>query len=91
VHELPTNVNEVTMKKPSDKPNKEVDELREHYDLDYGQAKPNRFADQFSQDAVVVVLDADVAAAFPTPESVNEALRLVLQLSLIPVKAPGGS
>lgn len=32
----------------------------------------------------LVLLDSDVADAFPTAEAVNEALRLVLRLSAIP-------
>ena len=67
-----------------------TDELREEYDFDYDRAKPNRFASQLSQDALVVVLEPDVAAAFPTPEAVNEALRLVMKLSAIPAAKPQG-
>ena len=72
------------MKKRNDKMASESGDMRDHYDFDYSKAKPNRFADQFGEDTVVVVLDADVASAFPTTEAVNEALRLVMQLSLIP-------
>ena len=53
----------------------EADELREHYDFDYSKAKPNRFASRFSEEAVVVVLDPDVAAVFTTLEAANQALR----------------
>lgn len=35
------------------------DELAEHYDLDYSQARPNRFASRFSEGATVTLLDAD--------------------------------
>jgi len=48
-----------------------------HYNLDYSQAKPNRFAAQPAQEQLMVVLDADVAAIFPTSEAVNEALRVL--------------
>jgi hypothetical protein len=54
-----------------------TDELNAHYDLDYGKAKPNRFATRFAQEQVMVVLDADIAAIFPTSEAVNEALRVL--------------
>jgi hypothetical protein len=67
-----------------------VDELRENDDFNYDKAKPNRFAYQLSQDALVVVLEPDVAAALPTPEAVNEALRLVMKLSAIPAARPQG-
>lgn len=79
------------MNRPNDKVNDEVstgnDELREHYAFDYARAKPNRFADQLSDDATMIVLEPDLAAAFPTSEAVNEALRLVLQIAKVP-RAP---
>lgn len=64
------------MNKPNDKniPS-EQDELKAHYDFDYSKAKPNRFAQQLTQDNLMVVLDPDVAAVFPTSEAVNETLR----------------
>lgn len=72
------------MKMQRDKPAKKNDELSDHYDFDYTKAKPNRFAQKLNQEAIIVVLEPDVAAAFPTAESINEALRLVIQLSAIP-------
>ena len=53
------------------------DELNAHYDFDYSQAKPNRFAARLAQEQVMVVLDPDIAAIFPTSEAVNEALRVL--------------
>jgi hypothetical protein len=53
-------------------------ELLEHYDFDYSKAKPNRFAEELAEYNVLVSLDPDVAAVFPTSESVNEALRLLI-------------
>ena len=55
----------------------ETDELNEHYDFDYSEAKPNRFAARLAQDQVMVVLDPDMAAIFLTSEAVNEALRVL--------------
>lgn len=55
----------------------ETDELTEHYDFDYSKAKPNRFAARLAQEQVMVVLDPDIAAIFPTSEAVNEALRVL--------------
>lgn len=55
----------------------ETDALNEHYDFDYGNAKPNRFAARLAQEQVMVVLDPDMAAIFPTSEAVNEALRVL--------------
>lgn len=50
------------------------DELRPEYRFDYSRSRPNRFAGQ----PVTVELDAEVAAAFPTSEAVNAALRALL-------------
>jgi hypothetical protein len=72
------------MKTPNDELGNGNNELREHYNFDYTKAKPNRFADQQSNEAIMVVLEPEVAVAFPTAEAVNEALRLVMQLSQIP-------
>jgi hypothetical protein len=66
------------MKERKDEATVERDELREHYDFDYSKAKPNRFASRFSQDAIVVVLDPDVAAVFQTSDAVNNALRVLI-------------
>jgi hypothetical protein len=53
-------------------PDEEMPELEEK---DFYSAKPNRFAKQMLR------LDDDVAAFFKTPQEVNNALRLVIQLS----------
>ena len=55
----------------------EQDTLKSHYEFDYSKAKPNRFAARLSQDSLMVVLDPDVAAMFPTSEAVNESLRVL--------------
>lgn len=60
-------------KEPSD-----PDDLLPEYDFDYTKAKPNRFA--ASQRARTVVLDEDVAEVFTTAESVNRALRALLEV-----------
>lgn len=52
--------------------------MREHYSFDYDKAEPNRFAGRFSQEAIAVVLDPDVAAVFPTSEAANQALRVLI-------------
>ena len=53
-------------------------ELRDHHNFDYSRAKPNRFADRFSEEAIAVVLDPDVAAVFTTSEAANQALRVMI-------------
>ena len=68
--------NELTMNKREDKP-EEMVEIEAHYDFDYGKAKANRFAERLQHERVMVVLDADVAAVFPTSEAVNSALRVI--------------
>jgi hypothetical protein len=57
--------------------NTEADALNEHYDFDYSKAKLNRFAARLAQEQLMVVLDPDMAAIFPTSEAVNEALRVL--------------
>jgi len=67
------------MKKQSPKKSEaSPDELRSEYRFDYSKAKPNRFAPRMSRDAVVVVLDPDVATVFKSSEAVNELLRSVI-------------
>ena len=71
-------VNKEPMNMQEDKlENAEADELNEHYDFDYSKAKPNRFAARLDQEQLMVVLDPDIAAIFPTSEAVNEALRVL--------------
>ena len=47
------------------------------YHLDWSKARPNPYAARL-KDTVAVVLEPDVAEAFPTSESVNTFLRTVL-------------
>ncbi len=56
----------------------EGDDLQAHYDFDYSKAKQNRFAERINQESVIVVLDPDVADVFPTSDSVNETLRMLM-------------
>jgi hypothetical protein len=57
------------------------DEMLPEYNVDYTQAKPNRFAKQ----VVNVTLDDD-AQVFTSSDAVNKALRAIL--SAIPNHAP---
>lgn len=54
----------------------EQDDLQPEYQFDYH--KPNRFA-AAGKARMVVVLDEDVAQVFTTPESVNKALRALIE------------
>jgi len=64
------------------------DELRDEYDFDYTKAKPNRFAARLKPTVRSVVLDPDVATAFPTAEAVNAARREYLRTHPKPDPAP---
>jgi hypothetical protein len=54
------------------------DDLRPEYSFDYSKAKKNPYAARLKGRTVAVVLDPDVAAAFPSSESVNSQLRAVV-------------
>lgn len=62
------------------------DELRPEYDMKQllQGAVRGKYAQRYAEGTNLVLLAPDVAEAFPTAEAVNEALRLVLQLSQIP-------
>jgi hypothetical protein len=64
--------------KPMSEPEQDEDMLRE-YSLDYGKARPNRFAGRIDKGQVVVLLDPDVSEVFTTPESVNAVLRALIE------------
>ncbi|HNS23013.1 MAG TPA: hypothetical protein PKH24_21120 [Sedimentisphaerales bacterium] len=59
------------------------DNLRPGYDLGrlLRTGVQGKYAERFREGTNLVLLAPDVASAFPTAESVNEALRLVLQLT----------
>jgi hypothetical protein len=65
------------MKKASKKPI-EIDDMRDEYD--FTNAKPNPYWKRYRRGTNVVLLDKDVAAAFPDSESVNTALRGLQQV-----------
>jgi hypothetical protein len=58
------------------------DELRSEYDFSsmIGGVR-GKYVDRYRAGTNVVLLDQDVAKAFPTSTSVNEALRLLLQVA----------
>jgi hypothetical protein len=70
------------MKKPSDT----KDELRDEYDLAelLSGAVRGKYVQRNETGTNLVLLDPDIAAAFPDAKPVNAALRLVMQLSKIP-------
>ena len=56
----------------------ESDELKPEYSFDYSKAERNPFVGKIADDQIVVLLDADVAQVFTTPEAVNTALRSLI-------------
>jgi hypothetical protein len=70
------------MKKKSDS---DIDELRPEYDMPalLKDGARGKYAAEAARGSNVVLLAPDVAAAFPTEEAVNEALRLVIQLTKV--------
>ncbi len=55
------------------------DELRDEYQFDYRQAKPNRFAAAMKKGGRLIVLDPEVAVVFQQSDAVNAVLRALLQ------------
>jgi len=62
------------------------DDLRKEYDLRglIESGVLGKYAARYREGTNPVLLDRDVAKAFPTDETVNEALRLVIQLRKLP-------
>ena len=56
----------------------EQDEMLEHYDFDYSQAKPNRFASALNKQGTFIQLEPDIQKVFKTSEEVNNALRILI-------------
>jgi hypothetical protein len=57
-------------------------DLLEEYD--FSQGVQGKYADRFREGTNLVLLDRDIAEAFPSDEAVNTALRLVIQLKKLP-------
>lgn len=68
--------------KPKSKGGK-VSDLRPEYDLGdlFKKGVLGKYAARFQEGTNLALLAPDVAKAFPTDASVNEALRLVIQLT----------
>ncbi len=60
---------------------KDPDMLEEY---DFSQGVQGKYADRFREGTNLVLLDRDIAEAFPSDEAVNTALRLVMQLKKLP-------
>ncbi|MDX2257261.1 MAG: hypothetical protein NW214_17250 [Pseudanabaenaceae cyanobacterium bins.39] len=58
------------------------DDLRPEYDFSKMQGGiKGKYVERYRSGANIVLLDPDVAQAFPTSESVNEALRMLMQIA----------
>ena len=66
------------MRKASRRVRDSADELRAEYSFDYAKARPNPYAERLRGRTVAVVLEPDVAAAFPDSKAVNRQLRAVV-------------
>ena len=58
-------------------------ELRAEYD--FSQMKGGvrgKYAERYREGTNLVLLEPDIAKAFPTDEAVNEALRLLMQIAI---------
>ncbi len=64
----------------------EDDDLLPEYDLGtlLKDAVRGKYAARYREGTNLVLLDPEVAAAFPSAEAVNDALRLVIKLAKIP-------
>lgn len=57
-------------------------EMRSEYRReDLGQGVRGKYSERFQQSSNVVLLDEDIAEAFPNSQAVNEALRGLLKLA----------
>jgi hypothetical protein len=54
------------------------DTERSEYRFEYNDSRPNRFAGRINRKQLVVLIDEDVSQVFSTPESVNTALRALI-------------
>jgi hypothetical protein len=49
-------------------------------EYDFSRARPNKYASRYAAGSMVVVLEPDVAAAFPSAGQANEALRALAEI-----------
>jgi hypothetical protein len=58
------------------------DEMRAEYDFkELGKGVRGKYVERYRAGTNVVLLDPDVAKAFPDSETVNEALRLLMKIA----------
>jgi hypothetical protein len=67
------------MKRASKAVREASEDLKPEYVFDYSKAKKNPYAARLKGRTVAVVLEPDVAAAFPSSKAVNRQLRAVVR------------
>jgi hypothetical protein len=66
----------------SNKARKDQDDMLPEYDFDYSKGVRGKYYHQLmNEGSTVILLDSDVAKAFPDSASVNETLRTLLDLN----------
>ena len=69
-----------------------TDELRPEYKRsDLGEIVRGKYANQIKAETNVVLLDPDIAEAFPNDEAVNKALRYLLEVAKKSTSLTNGS
>lgn len=58
-----------------------ADTMRDEYHFDYRKAEWGKFAGKVQRSKTVVYMDSDIAEVFPDSESVNAALRSLIDIS----------
>ncbi|NJM12886.1 MAG: hypothetical protein HC889_14350 [Synechococcaceae cyanobacterium SM1_2_3] len=59
-----------------------ADELRPEYKRsDFGEMVRGKYANRIKEETNVVLLEPDIAKAFPNDEAVNKALRYLLEIA----------
>lgn len=65
------------------------DDMRAEYDFSQLKGRVRgKYVERFCEGTNLVLLDADVAAAFPDAQAVNEALRLLMKVAKSQVSNP---
>jgi hypothetical protein len=69
------------------------DDLRPEYDLKtlLKGGERGKYVERYKAGTNLVLLDPDIAKAFPDERAVNEALRLVIELTKLPTVKKGRS
>ena len=63
------------------------DDMRDEYDFSQmGEGVRGKYAERYKAGTNLVLLEPDVAEAFPSGEEVNEALRLLMRVAKASVK-----